>query len=878
MMRVILLTILNIFVVGHCFAQKEIKGLVLDSKTGEPVASATVTLHPAGSVMMITYSMTSGDGEFTLTASNIPDTVDITVKSMTIETTTKRVERGTKFVEFSVNEKKLELDEVIVRAPKIRQLGDTINYDVFSFLDETDRSIGDVLKKLPGIKVLSSGQILYQDKAISKFYIEGLDLLKGKYGIATNNVDASKVATVQVLENHQPIKVLKDMEMPETAAINLRLKKSSLGAFFATAQLGYGVPSHLLSNELVGMRFSQKQQDMIVYKGDNAGRDISKELISFYDGESLSSQNFTSVIAPMSPSIRAQHYLFNDAHLASFNSLRALKNKNTITTNLNYLHDNQKSSSFSKRDIFISDDENIQIIEDMNAKLKKRELQGAITLEGNTDNYYLNNKLNFSSKWNEHESAIVSSQPIFQNQNQPSFSIQNDFDYMHRKDNKSFRVGSNISYITQNHSLGVTPLLFEEIIEDLSEKDTLIYQDVKFNHLKTNLYVSGGSLGKRLSFGYSTNIYSDHYSMQSGLFLQSTPDALQADSMRNKLRRDEIGVRVNGSLTFNISDNFKPVLSFPVSYIFINRNDYLHDKAKDGGHILVSPLLMIQYPITSNIHLLSNIRYSNSYGSINEDYSGYIMSNYRSLSRSEGVLGKSRNGYGVMHFSYKNPYTTLFSSLRFSYTNLWRSTLNDIKYVGILSSSKRIPYSNTSHLYGVGYSLGKSLYKLNSEIKLAADYNGSSSLSLNQGNISNVRFNSYSVSPSIKTDIGKLMIIKYDVQYTHNRSKMRDKNMPPVNNVAQNVSLSVIPVKKLILNVSFNHYYNNLIESGSRSAFFGNTGIKYKLKDIDLMLDWSNIFNTREFINYSYSDISSHYSVYHLRPSEVMLRVRFKIL
>lgn len=98
-------------------------------------------------------------------------------------------------------------------------------------MDETDRSIGDVLKKLPGVQVLSSGQILYQNKAISKFYVEGLDLLKGKYGIATQNIEAKNVASVQVLENHQPIKALKDMEIPEEAAINLKLKQSALGAF-----------------------------------------------------------------------------------------------------------------------------------------------------------------------------------------------------------------------------------------------------------------------------------------------------------------------------------------------------------------------------------------------------------------------------------------------------------------------------------------------------------------------------------------------------------------------------------------------------------------------------------------------------------------------
>ena len=195
--------------------------------------------------------MTNVYGTFELKKVSIPDTVIVSVRSMTIETQSKTVPGNTEYLEFVVEEQTTELKEVIVDAPKIRQLGDTIHFDVASFLDETDRSIGDVLKKLPGVQVLSSGEILYQNQPISKFYIEGLDLLQGKYGIASQNINAENVASVQVLENHQPIKALKDMDIPTNAAINLKLKQSALGAFFATAQIVGGDTILILSNELV---------------------------------------------------------------------------------------------------------------------------------------------------------------------------------------------------------------------------------------------------------------------------------------------------------------------------------------------------------------------------------------------------------------------------------------------------------------------------------------------------------------------------------------------------------------------------------------------------------------------------------------------------
>jgi hypothetical protein len=51
--------------------------------------------------------------------------------------------------------------------------------------------------------VLPDGKILYQGKAINKYYIEGLDLLEGKYNLANDNLPYQEVSQVQILENHQ---------------------------------------------------------------------------------------------------------------------------------------------------------------------------------------------------------------------------------------------------------------------------------------------------------------------------------------------------------------------------------------------------------------------------------------------------------------------------------------------------------------------------------------------------------------------------------------------------------------------------------------------------------------------------------------------------
>lgn len=148
------------------FAQKEITGRVLDAVTHKPVDAIMVTLHPSGLSNILAYTMSTVDGTFTLKFSNMLDSVTISVQAMTIKSQSKTVKSNIEFVEFLVKENVRELKEVIVKAPKIRQRGDTLDYSVSSFLNETDRSIGDVLKRLPGIQVLSWGKYYIRTKRL----------------------------------------------------------------------------------------------------------------------------------------------------------------------------------------------------------------------------------------------------------------------------------------------------------------------------------------------------------------------------------------------------------------------------------------------------------------------------------------------------------------------------------------------------------------------------------------------------------------------------------------------------------------------------------------------------------------------------------------
>lgn len=862
-------------------AQTEIKGKVVSAKSRKPVSGATVTLHPVGTQNVLTYGMTNEDGTFVLKKSGLPDTVVVAVRSMNTEKFSKKIRSNIGFVTLEVNEKANELKEVIVKAPKIRQLGDTINYSVSSFIDATDKSIGDVLKKLPGIQVLSSGQILYQNKAISKFYIEGLDMLKGKYGIATNNIDASKVATVQVLENHQPIKALKDMEIPEEAAINLKLRDSAKGAFFVNAQLGTGLPLLLLNNEAVGMRFTRKQQNMLVYKNDNTGRDIAQELFSFYDEIKNQGQQFLSVSQPGEPSIKEQHYLLNAANMVSLNNLFVIKKEVTLTGNLNFIHDQQTRNGFSQREIFLPNTQKVSIIEDTQGRLLKRELEGNLIWEGNADSSYINNKLRGVIKWNAENSELLprSSSRSFQSMKLPEVNISNDFEYLIKRAKRQYRMGSFVGFVSQPTSLTVQPSSLSSTLLQGSQADSIMLQEVNYRHWVANAFLAGGTSFRKWSVWYRASLFANLYRLQSDLY--NDFDRLKpfaADSLQNRFSRNELGAIASLSFHYKISPKLQPMLSIPLRYMQVERSDAHHGLKSNKGYLLFSPYFSLNYPVSPRVTLFLRADHTNSIGGMQEDYLGYIMTNYRSLNRSGRTESKYRTTSGNVSLNYKNPFTTLFANFYLMFNNNWTNILRDVRYDGIFTTETGIDYPNTSSSYSAGFSMGQNIDALRTDLSFRSSYSISDGLTLNQGDVANIHTESLSMGTSITTDVTRWMIVKYSGTYRQSSYRMGEEKMPKIHTFRQDITASLIPVKKMVLSMSFNNYYNSALSNASQSVWFGNAGVKYKMKRADIMLDCTNIFNTRQFVNTSYSSISSFYSVSYLRPMEVLMRVRFKLL
>ena len=237
--KLFLLGLLVTAVCGGLQAQTVIMGTVTDTH-GRGVSEAYVTASAKGKSGILGYANTDGKGTYRLEFKSLSDSVVVTVAGLSIGRQTKAVANRSQQLDLHVKEQHIVLEEVSVRAQKIRQQGDTLNYNVAAYRQQGDRVIGDVLKRMPGIEVSGNGSIKFNGKSIRKFYVEDMDLLQGRYGLATDNINAQDVATVQVLQNHQPVKALQGRSLTDDVAINLKLKDSGKGTVAINAMLGAG--------------------------------------------------------------------------------------------------------------------------------------------------------------------------------------------------------------------------------------------------------------------------------------------------------------------------------------------------------------------------------------------------------------------------------------------------------------------------------------------------------------------------------------------------------------------------------------------------------------------------------------------------------------
>ncbi len=851
--------------VFQSLAQVEICGVVKTAQ-GKGVDFANVIISPANSPkQFLSSAFTDENGRFSITAHCECDSLLLKASSIEISPATIKIPNRSGTHAIVVEDKTIELKEVVVKSKKIYSQGDTITYNVANFLGQNDQALADVLKKMPGISVSESGQVSYQGKPIKNFYIEGLDLMKGHYGIATQNIDPNNIATVQVLDNHQDIKALKGLRPEEQASINIRLKEGVKGVFNLIATLGGGDGDDMLwNNSAIATYFKRNSQFLATYKGNNTGEDLSQELYSF-DNDYSSTSNITNISMPSAPGIDKRFYYYNRSHSATFNNVYRVGDSGEFGINAAYLNDRDSRKSYSSTANRLPDGSQNIIDELMSGLSKTNKAYGDLTYLNNGDTRYLKEQLKFDWFSTDADSRIMAgADNISQAAKTESFRLFNKFHITNRSSEyRGYEIYSVINLEKRPHSLSVNPNLFPELING-----DMLRQNVDYRDLSTEKRVgllSAWRIG-------NVNIHPTY-------FLNYTHNSLTSalSDTHNDLYLDNLATGISAEIAWRYR-KVNASLFIPVGYRFFNLKNRLTNVSTGKNRVRVEPRLDFSYKISSNhdLSLKSALNYSSP--SIQNLYSNYILTSYRQLSAYEVAgLFEGLDLSNYLSYNFKDLFSKSFAGVDISWNRQKPDVLYGSYYDYLVERVISQRTNETSDMISAIIRGSKGFDWRRLKIGLSASYSYYTSPLLVQNTVIRYSGNAIGVNGDLSLTPFKWLSISYEGEYYQSASRQKGfDSMPWIKTLTNKGTLDFNLPGGISIRTSVYHYYNNF-NDGDKSFILLNAEARYSIKRFSFTLSCDNLLNRKEYVYSSRSALTESNSIYNIRPRSILLKIRFRI-
>lgn len=841
------------------FAQINVRGTVVDRETDEPVVGASVIVKGADGKIK-KFASSKADGSFAMTMPSVSGCrLEVTMMSYSRQSMPLdnvefplivRMEPGTTL-----------LKEVTVKADRIREQGDTISYRVGSFAQTQDRSIGDVLKRMPGIDVAKSGKIQYQGEDINKFYIEGADLLGGKYGIATNGISHEDVGAVEVMENHQPMQVLSGIAYSNKAAINLKLKNKAKAtwSFHGDAGGGYSwePAGAIWDGELFAMAVMPGFQNITTLRTNNTGENLSSSETDFFaDNRQTGLSRYVSIGLPGVPSLSDKRTLFNRSFLVSTNNLWKF-GRGEFKANIDYSFNRVEAAAENITTYFLNEGNRL-ISENRSGTEHSHSLSGKFIYELNQKTAFINNTLQTNIDWDDLNLATTGSLPNRQSAKLPDYYVSNKFKLIKR--------------FKGNHLV-----TFHSVNEWESLPQTL---NLNMNGQHFRQYISDHAFYTHESAAYAFSIKGVTLSLEGGIkgYIRSM------DSQLPDLPEELPGLTENVVNTNYITVYATPRLEYWVRRVNLSLNlpvSYAHynfDKAiANHNELYFSPSL--------NFNWKPNNRFSGSLRgglgrspmNLNLIHPGLIMTNYRTLKAGVDNFYNSSSQNVSANFNYKHTRRGLFANgmVMHSWTHLPYSMAQQL-YGDYVVYSYADAANDSKMLMAMG-NIGKTLDFMRGSCNVNGSFNRNESHLLSQRQSVNSVSTGWSIGGKINGNPCRWFSFDYRIDYSDSRLTMNGVSESWLSTMENELSLTFIPHRKWQWTVSGEHYRNELTEHNYKDIVMLDTRLTYQLnKRIEFSASLTNILNKRSYNYTTYSQLSSFESRRHLRGRQLLFSISLR--
>lgn len=826
---------------AHAADPEELAGVVVDADTDEPIVGCIVKSKGA-------FTSTDKKGSFIIR----PKAADDTLSFRSIGYETRSLPVTVDFSCVRLNPKATQLNDVIVEAPDIYAKGDTLVFNVAKYANEKDNAIIDVIKRLPGIKVEEDGTIKYQGKPVNKFYLDGNDFIGGQYGLAVNNISHKDVASVEVMENHQPVKALEGIEFPEEAGINLKLKEDARSRWVGVAQAAAGVQPFLYDGSLYTMRIAPKNQNIITLKADNTGWNPANE-IQEHDFDDMFSSDYTSNLWPeyisadiVNAPLSEKRTRDNLSWLA--NAITAWKSGDTsMRFVFNYAGDRLDYNSGMTTDYFSS--KIPRFVQNNSQRTQTHDLSAQFFSQTNKRGYYLKEKFTVAGEWYKSKSAITGSFDLAQRVDRKNFSATNDLKLVKRNEKKLFTLISRNAVEHSPDRLIVAG--GEDAGQSLGSTDFRSTTETKFGKMTRfwKFYVSGGlDLDYHRMNGSLTGLGEFDNTGIHEAFLSNLYATPQVDYERNGWRAS---------------------LLMPLKWLH-------YSVAGQHDYINASPQLYVRRQLTAKSDMSASLDYCLGSPQPYLNISVPVLSDYRNLFIAENPDKYSRDVAATLSYRYRNPLKSLFFNISASYNHSRGSIMSNQLFIGDFIVSTYADHLNRSDSWHAKGGFSKGLGHSKMVVGCEMDASVSSASSMRDNAVVPYRQIAAGVKPYFKGSVTRWLSVNYEASYGFSRLKINDI-VNNCHNFRQNVFATIIPNDYVQFTVGAEHFLTVFPEGNTSNLALLDASAVWRVNDkVRLSLTANNLLNSRTYRYVVYGTLSRSEHHFGIRQRSILASIQYR--
>ncbi|HMP28607.1 MAG TPA: hypothetical protein PKD85_03350 [Saprospiraceae bacterium] len=698
---------------NNILAQKTYVNTILDNKN-EVVGGATVIIMIDDSIMH-DFTLSEKNGLFRIELPLCLDNFSIIINHISYEEVRipcKELNEENKIV---MKPRLRSLEELIITGRRSYKIGDTIEYKMDSLRETYDTNLEQALSRIPGIEIMHDGKIFHNGLPISKFYVNNLDLLEGSYTIATRQINPQYIESVEVLLNHQHKNILKNIEIPINAAINIKIK----GKILTTSSIVSGISVEKLNHlwQSGSFAFKNKFQFNLNTASNNAGRSPENLFQNHYNNSDAKPQSFNIPIglyvsAPVTPlNEQERHYKNNRTNVANLSLLSKISKSQEFKIKLGYQKNKLRNIGQNNREFNLNNSK-VKFNDSISNMNNLQKIDAQMVYEVNSKKLFMRNDINGSIGNNDDQSIgnynNISATEVL-DKREYDIKLQNET--ILKLKEKPRKINFLLTRNSTRQELLVSPLQFF----DRDDGNIYFINGEQILHQKKNQLSSNGSKLKLFKHFYYKNNYSGTLTdVKYFTQLIGSESDSNIKVFGNRYLNDYRLREANVSLVQSIHKNVKFMeleIGFPVQY------KYLNAKKRNGNEplALLSGLEYSPYLNLKNQWTSLRYDYSSTLSALNTSFAeGLFLASYRIL--SQGTFNFRRINSNILSGNVKFPIksSSFFNSIGFKYStfisgvtenNLIDANTQGVNIIDQKSINSVLNLSSATYLYSFSKAL-----------------------------------------------------------------------------------------------------------------------------------------------------------------------------